>query len=66
MALAISELATLQRGFRKPKQGAGNVSWPQILLKGAGFADIRQNFFTVLGYALVVNGLAVWSYRKRV
>jgi ABC-2 type transport system permease protein len=37
-----------------------------VLLKGAGFADIRQNFFTVLGYALAVNGLAVWSYRKRV
>ncbi|MCC6461006.1 MAG: ABC transporter permease [Saprospiraceae bacterium] len=36
-----------------------------VLLKGAGFADIRQNFFTVLGYAAVVNGLAVWSYRKR-
>ena len=37
-----------------------------VLLKGAGFADIRQNFLTVLGYALVVNGLAVWTYRKRV
>ena len=37
-----------------------------VLLKGAGFADIRQNFFTVLGYAVVVNALAVWSYRKRV
>ena len=37
-----------------------------VLLKGAGFAEIRQNLFTVLGYALVVNSLAVWSYRKRV
>ncbi|TNE55912.1 MAG: ABC transporter permease [Bacteroidetes bacterium] len=36
-----------------------------VLLKGAGFADIRQNFLTVLGYAVVVNGLAVWTYRKR-
>ncbi|MCK6694399.1 MAG: ABC transporter permease [Thermoanaerobaculia bacterium] len=37
-----------------------------VLLKGAGFADIRQNFFTVLGYAVTVNALAVWTYRKRV
>ncbi len=37
-----------------------------VLLKGAGFADIRQNFFTVLTYGVVVNALAVWSYRKRV
>ncbi len=37
-----------------------------VLLKGATFADIQQNFFTVLGYAAVVNGLAVWTYRKRV
>ncbi len=37
-----------------------------VLLKGAGFDDIRQNFFTVLGYAVAVNGLAVWTYRKRV
>lgn len=36
-----------------------------VLLKGAGFADIRQNFLTVLGYAVTVNGLAVWTYRKR-
>ncbi|MBL7775364.1 MAG: ABC transporter permease [Saprospiraceae bacterium] len=36
-----------------------------VLLKGAGFADIRQNFLTVLGYAITVNGLAVWTYRKR-
>ncbi len=37
-----------------------------VLLKGAGFDDIRQNFFTVLTYAVAVNGLAVWTYRKRV
>ena len=37
-----------------------------VLLKGAGFADIRQNFLTVIGYALVVNTLAVLTYRKRV
>ncbi len=37
-----------------------------VLLKGAGFQDIQQNFFTVLAYAVGVNGLAVWTYRKRV
>lgn len=37
-----------------------------VLLKGADFQDIKTNFYTVLGYAAVVNGLAVWTYRKRV
>lgn len=37
-----------------------------VLLKGAGFADIKTNFYTVLGYAATVNVLAVWTYRKRV
>ncbi|MBL7802371.1 MAG: ABC transporter permease [Saprospiraceae bacterium] len=36
-----------------------------VLLKGAGFAEIRQNLMTVFAYAVVVNGLAVWTYRKR-
>ena len=37
-----------------------------VLLKGANFAEIRTNFLTVLGYAVAVNSLAVWAYRKRV
>jgi len=37
-----------------------------VLLKGAGFEDIKTNFYTVLGYALSVNALAVWTYKKRV
>jgi ABC-2 type transport system permease protein len=36
-----------------------------VLLKGAGFEDIRQNFFSVLAYAIVVNALAVITYQKR-
>ncbi|MFN4254885.1 MAG: ABC transporter permease [Saprospiraceae bacterium] len=36
-----------------------------VLLKGSGFEDIKHNLFTVLGYAAVVNTLAVWTYRKR-
>ena len=37
-----------------------------VLLKGADFTDIRQNYFTVLSYAVIVNGLAVLTYRKTV
>lgn len=37
-----------------------------VLLKGAGFQDIQNNFFSVLTYAAATNGLAVWTYRKRV
>lgn len=37
-----------------------------VLLKGAGFEDIKTNFYTVLGYAAAANALAVWTYKKRV
>lgn len=37
-----------------------------VLLKGAGFEEIKTNFYTVLGYAVAANSLAVWTYRKRV
>lgn len=37
-----------------------------VLLKGASFADIRGNFYTVLGYATLANALAVITYKKRV
>jgi ABC-2 type transport system permease protein len=36
-----------------------------VLLKGAGFEDIKTNFYTVLGYAVAANSLAVATYRKR-
>jgi hypothetical protein len=36
------------------------------LLKGAYFADVKHLFLRVGGYALIVNLLAVWTYRKRV
>ncbi len=36
-----------------------------VMLKGANFDAIRENYFSVLTYAVVVNGLAVWTYRKR-
>jgi ABC-2 type transport system permease protein len=37
-----------------------------VLLKGAYFADVKHLFLRVGGYALIVNLLAVWTYRKRV
>lgn len=37
-----------------------------VLLKGAGFEEIKENFYTVLGYAGVANALAVATYKKRV
>ncbi len=35
-----------------------------VLLKGANFPDIQKNYFTVLSYAVIVNSLAVITYRK--
>ncbi|MFQ5445305.1 MAG: ABC transporter permease [Saprospiraceae bacterium] len=37
-----------------------------VLLKGSSWADIRYNFLVMLGLGVVMNGLAVWTYRKRV
>ena len=35
-----------------------------VLLKGSGFMDILPQFLKTLGYAIVMNALAVWSYKK--
>ncbi|MEZ4840584.1 MAG: ABC transporter permease [Flavobacteriaceae bacterium] len=35
-----------------------------VLLKGSGFNDILPQFLKTLTYAILMNGLAVWSYRK--
>lgn len=37
-----------------------------VMLKGSGLGDILPQFVKTLLYALVMNGLAVWSYRKTV
>lgn len=37
-----------------------------VLLKGSGFRDLHVHFAVISAYALVVNGLAVWNYKKRV
>ncbi len=36
-----------------------------VMLKGATWQDVGQQAMVVAGYALVVNALAVWNYRKR-
>jgi len=35
-----------------------------VMLKGATFSDISKPFFMIFGYAIVLNGIAVWSYKK--
>ncbi len=36
-----------------------------VVLKGSGFADIRNQLLIVFGFAILLNGWAVLSYRKR-
>ena len=35
-----------------------------VLLKGANFVDIIPHFGIIFGYAVIINGFAVWSYKK--
>jgi ABC-2 type transport system permease protein len=35
-----------------------------VMLKGATFSDISRPFFVIVCYAIVLNGFAVWSYKK--
>ncbi len=35
-----------------------------VLLKGSGWADIRYNFYVMIGLGVLFNALAVWTYRK--
>ncbi|MBK7097526.1 MAG: ABC transporter permease [Sphingobacteriales bacterium] len=35
-----------------------------IILKGSSFADIKDVFLILFGFAIALNGLAVWNYRK--
>ncbi len=36
-----------------------------VVLKGSSLYDIRSHLFTVFLFAVVLNGFAVWNYRKR-
>ncbi len=35
-----------------------------IVLKGSGFADLQHIFLILIGFAILLNGMAVWNYRK--
>ena len=35
-----------------------------VMLKGAGLMDILPQLLKIFAYAIVINGLAVWSYKK--
>ena len=35
-----------------------------VMLKGADFTDILPQFLKTLGYAIIMNCLAIWSYKK--
>ncbi|WP_293297430.1 ABC transporter permease [Pedobacter sp. UBA4863] len=35
-----------------------------IILKGSGFADIKYHFVIMIGFAALLNGLAIWNYKK--
>ena len=37
-----------------------------VVLKGSGFAEIKEHLAIMFGFAVVLNGWAVVSYRKRV
>ena len=37
-----------------------------VMLKGSTFADILPQFIKTLLYAIILNGLAVWSYKKTI
>jgi ABC-2 type transport system permease protein len=35
-----------------------------IILKGSGFADIKYHFLIMIGFTILLNGLAIWNYKK--
>ncbi|MBR9758385.1 MAG: ABC transporter permease [Algicola sp.] len=35
-----------------------------VMLKGSGFTDVLPQALKTLAYAIIMNGLAVWSYKK--
>jgi ABC-2 type transport system permease protein len=35
-----------------------------VILKGSGLADITRHFVVMIAFALVINTLAIWNYKK--
>jgi ABC-2 type transport system permease protein len=36
-----------------------------VILKGSGFNEVKQHFFIILSFAIGMNVIAVWRYRKK-
>ncbi|TZF83705.1 ABC transporter permease [Pedobacter sp. BS3] len=35
-----------------------------IVLKGSGFSDVQPELLYIIGFAIILNGWAIWNYRK--
>ncbi len=35
-----------------------------VVLKGSGFADVKNEFGYLVMFAVALNGFAIWNYRK--
>lgn len=35
-----------------------------VILKGSGFADIKNHFLFIIGFAVAINGMAIMNYKK--
>ncbi|TCK84732.1 ABC transporter permease [Albibacterium bauzanense] len=35
-----------------------------VMLKGSGFADVQLEFFYIIVFGVILNGWAIWNYRK--
>ncbi len=37
-----------------------------LILKGSTFANLKNHFLIMVGFAVLLNGLAIWNYKKKV
>ena len=37
-----------------------------VVIKGSGLKEIKEHLLAIMGFAIVFNGLAIWTYRKQV
>lgn len=35
-----------------------------VVVKGSGFADLKMEFLYEIGFAIILNAIAIWNYRK--
>jgi ABC-2 type transport system permease protein len=36
-----------------------------VILKGSGFSEVKNHFMIITGFAIGMNMIAVWRYRKK-